>query len=218
MGFGSVAPPHGDGDMDVYMATYPGSSELQRLPNNLIGSEDEIWFQFPTFTVPYGQSILSAKMTLSFATEQQYSFEPAAVLVLPLAPDQPAVPGRIMETVTTRNSVFPVFGECTLGPLDNVQDFDLMHLGCNPLTRDGQLGVSMFGLSFTEIVPTVIDPGFNSETDFTVRAGNGTPITGELDVVYTPEPSPLALIGTGMVLLAGIIFMGRARVRASRCL
>jgi hypothetical protein len=218
---GSSAPEHRYPDeSNVYMATYPGSSELQSLcclP--LFGeSGDSFWYNFPAFTPPAGQSILSASMTLSFAPEQQYSYEPAVFEVRPLDPDQPAVPGRVLATVTTHNLIEDLIADgCSVHSDNNFQDFDLMQQGCDSL-KYGIPEVLLRGWSTTWIEAAAIDPGFNSETGFFVEGGNYLDVSGELDVVYTPEPTPLALIGTGMVLLAGITFRRRARAKAGSML
>jgi hypothetical protein len=211
---GSYAPtPPSADEANAWMATYPGSSQVQNLGGGASDSEDNRNYSFPAFTVPAGRQILSARMTLSFATEQQYSYEPSVLQVLPPPdPDQASVTGRILATVTTRNTVGTLFaGGCELESQNNFQNFDLMQQGCDPLTN-GILNVLLIDSSFTEIVPTALDLGFNSAETFYMEGGNTSPITGELDITLTPEPSPLTLIGTGMMLLlATIAFRRRAR-------
>lgn len=188
---------------NAYIATYPGSSELQTLCCKNLDGNSYFYF-FPTFTVPAGEKILSARMTLSFPTDLQYSYEPSSAEVLPVDADQPTIPGRLLATVATHNSVvYLASGYCELISSNNFQDLDLVQQGCDPLFA-GKLSVWLYGMSSTEIVPNAIDPGFNSKTSFFVQGGNFAPIHGELDIVYTPEPLSLALLGSGMVLMAGV--------------
>ena len=184
----------------VYMATYPGSSELQTLCCTRTDPQGtgELHYIFPEVKIPQGDKILSAKLTFLFPTELQYSYEPEITEILPAPdPNQPSVPGRVLATVKTTIGDTAVAGCFFPAP---VTGFDL--LTCDPTLQELTLNAD----SATYIYPSVISTGFNSAESFSVEGGNFGKVTADIVIVYvnTPEPGSLVLLGTAMVL-AGLV-------------
>jgi hypothetical protein len=189
-----------------YMATYPGSSELQTLCCTRTDSQGagELLYWFPEVKIPKGDKILSATLTLLFPSELQYSYEPEITEILPAPdPDQPSVPGRVLATVKTTIGDASVAG-CYFPA--SVTGFDL--LTCDPSLEELYLYLD----SATWIYPSVISTGFNSAESFSVEGGNVGDVTADIAIVYgnTPEPGSLILLGTAMALTGVVMKRRRA--------
>jgi hypothetical protein len=198
-GIGSFAISSYQNGGGIYMATYPDSFKLQTLCCVVQDEqgENQGFVSFPAFSLPAGDKVFSAKLTLLFPWMLQYSYKPEVTQIFPPPdPNQRSVPGQILATVRTTTTASLFDSGCFF--TTSVRAFALT--ACNPDWND----LSFFFDSITTIYPSVISTGFNSSEVFNVEGENSGPITGNLDIVYgpavAPEPSSLILLGTAMVL------------------
>jgi PEP-CTERM motif len=196
-GVGSFANSDVHNGGGFYMATYPGSSELQMLCCTQTDPQGagELHYVFPEVKIPPGDKILSATLNLSFPSELQYSYEPEITEILPAPdPNQPSVPGRVLATVKTTIGDVAVAG-CYFPA--SVTGFDL--LTCDPTLQELTLNAD----SATYLYPSVISAGFNSAESFSVHGENVGDVNADIVIVYgaVPEPSSLVLLGTGVMVL-----------------